>query len=113
MTRRRLRIELDVGSMAEILKAVADPTRQKILRLLEEKPRTVSEIVERFSLSQPTISRHLLVLRNAGLVEAERDGQHVVYSLSPATLQSICQCFFGSFHCCSDLFRHEPEDDKT
>jgi len=105
MTTRTVRIELDVRAIAEILKAVADPTRQQILKLLEDRPRTVSEIVERFTLSQPTISRHLSVLKNAGLVEAERHGQNVVYSLRAARLQSICHGFFGSFQCCADLFR--------
>jgi len=109
MTRRTLRIELDVKAIAGILKAVADPTRQQILKLLEEKPRTVSEIGEHFSHAQPTISRHLSVLKNAGLVEAERQGQHVVYSLRPAGLQSVCHGFFGNFQCCSGLFRQISE----
>lgn len=113
MGTRTLRIELDVGAIAEILKAVADPTRQQILKLLEGQPRTVSEIVERFSLSQPTISRHLAVLRNAGLVEAERRGQHVIYSLRPARLQSICHGFFGNFECCADLFRNQGEKKRS
>ncbi len=111
MTPRTIRIELQVGAIAEILKAVADPTRQQILKLLEERPRTVTEIVDRFSLSQPTISRHLAVLKNAGLVEAERRGQHVFYSLRPAMLRSICHGFFGSFQCCRTLFTNWT--DKT
>lgn len=112
MARRALRIEVDVTAMAEMLKAVADPTRQRILRLLEEKPRTVSEIVERFTLSQPTISRHLQVLRNAGLAAAARDGQHVIYSLSARTLKSMCHGFFGSFACCASLFRDDQEGSR-
>lgn len=108
MTTRKMRIELDIRAIGEILKAAADPTRQQILRLLEEKPRTVNEIVERFALSQPTISRHLLVLKNAGLVEAERQGQHVIYSLRASRLQSVCHGFFGSFECCATMFRKGP-----
>jgi DNA-binding transcriptional ArsR family regulator len=112
MTTRTVRIELDVAAIAEILKAVADPTRQQILKLLEDKPRAVTEIVDHFSLSQPTISRHLSVLKNAGLVQAERHGQYVVYSLRPARLQSICHGFFGSFDCCATLFRHDREKER-
>jgi len=106
---RKLRIEIDVKEMAELLRAVADPTRQQILRLLEARPRSVGEIVEFFSLAQPTISRHLSVLKNVGLVDAERDGKQVIYSLKPANLRSMCHGFFGSFDCCGPLFRKDTE----
>ncbi len=113
MTDRKIRIEFDTKVLAERFKAVADPTRQQILRLLEERPRTVGEIVDRFSLAQPTISRHLSVLKNADLVAAERDGQHVVYSLKPGTLKDTCHCFFGSFSCCGSLFQDQEKDKQS
>ncbi len=70
-------------------KALSDPTRREILRLLSSRPRTVNEIVEQFELSQPAISRHLAVLRQAGLVSAERAGQSVVYTLDTTVLQDV------------------------
>ncbi len=70
-------------------KALSDPTRREILRLLSSRPRTVNEIVEKFELSQPAISRHLAVLRQAGLVSAERAGQSVVYTLDTTVLQDV------------------------
>jgi DNA-binding transcriptional ArsR family regulator len=70
-------------------KALSDPTRREILRLLSSRPRTVNEIVERFELSQPAISRHLAALRQAGLVSAERAGQNVVYSLDTTVFQDV------------------------
>lgn len=70
-------------------KALSDPTRREILRLLSSRPRTVNEIVERFELSQPAISRHLAVLRQAGLVSAERTGQNVVYALDTTVFQDV------------------------
>ncbi len=108
MTRtKKLRFELDVGSMAAMFKAMSDPTRQRILILLEQRPRTVNEIVSEFSLAQPTISRHLAVLKTAGLVEAERDGQHVRYSLGTSALKDTCRSFFSQFSCCAPFIRRD------
>ncbi len=70
-------------------KALSDPTRREILRLLGERELTVGEIVERFAISQPAISRHLAVLRAAGLVGALRQGQNVVYSLDTTVVQDV------------------------
>lgn len=82
------------------LKALADPTRLKILLMLEGKPRTVSEIVHFFNLSQPTISRHLSVLKNVSLVQDKRAGQKVVYSLDTQKVQEICLGICACFDCC-------------
>jgi DNA-binding transcriptional ArsR family regulator len=70
-------------------KALSDPTRREILRLLGERERTAGEIVARFDVSQPAISRHLAVLRTAGLVTATRDGQSVVYALDTTVFQDV------------------------
>src|SRR5882757_1821419 len=76
-------------------KALSDPTRREILRLLGKRVLTVGEIVERFSLSQPAISRHLAVLRQAGLVSAERNGQNVVYALDTTVFQEVVRALMG------------------
>ena len=76
-------------------KALSDPTRREILRLLGERERTAGEIVDRFQLSQPAISRHLAVLRNAGLVTALRDGQNVVYALDTTVFQDVVRALMG------------------
>jgi DNA-binding transcriptional ArsR family regulator len=70
-------------------KELSDRTRRDILRMLSVKPHSVSELVDRFSLSQPAISRHLAVLRQAGLVFAERRGQNVLYSLDTTVFQDV------------------------
>jgi ArsR family transcriptional regulator len=70
-------------------KALSDPTRREILRLLGERDRTAGEIVACFSVSQPAISRHLAVLRHAGLVTAVRDGQSVVYALDTTVFHDV------------------------
>ena len=69
--------------------ALADPTRASILDALAARPRTVNEIVGMFSISQPSISRHLKVLREAELVTVEKDGRCRIYRLNPAPLREV------------------------
>jgi DNA-binding transcriptional ArsR family regulator len=75
--------------MLNLFQVVADPTRRGILDLLRERERSVGEIVERFTLTQPAVSRHLRELREAGLVSVRRDGQRRVYVLRPQRLTEI------------------------
>lgn len=72
-----------------IFGALADPTRRRILELLSVRERSVGEIVEEFDVSQPAISRHLRVLREAGLVACRGDGQRRVYRFDPASLREL------------------------
>lgn len=83
--------------LSKFFKALSDQTRREILRLLERHPRSVGEIVDNFQLSQPTISRHLSVLREADLVIDQRRGQHVIYRLNATTLTESILEFFGDF----------------
>jgi len=89
--------------LGRFFKALSDDTRREILALLERRERNVSEIVRRFNLTQPTISRHLQVLREARLVRCERRGQHMVYSLDPEILANAASAFFGRFSHCRGL----------
>lgn len=73
--------------MNEVFKALADPTRREILDLLQEKDATAGEIYEHFTISKPSISHHLTILKNADLVYAERKGQHILYSLNTTVFQ--------------------------
>ncbi len=70
-------------------KALADPTRREILRLLSAGDLAAGELGARFEISQPAVSRHLAVLRAAGLVTARRDGQSVVYALDTTVVQDV------------------------
>jgi len=88
----------------QFFSAMADETRQKILLLLQKRDHCVGELVGHFDLSQPTISKHLLVLKNVGLVKDERNGQKVIYSLNRALLSECCTEYFKKFHCCNHLF---------
>ncbi|MFC4053420.1 ArsR/SmtB family transcription factor [Actinomadura syzygii] len=67
--------------MSSAFAVLAEPTRRRILDLLLERPRPVGELVEALGLTQPGTSKHLRVLRDAGLVRARRDAQRRVYEL--------------------------------
>ena len=70
-------------------KALNDPTRREILKLLQEKDLTAGEIADAFDISKPSISHHLDLLKQAGLVTAEKQGQFVLYSLNTTVIDDI------------------------
>jgi DNA-binding transcriptional ArsR family regulator len=69
--------------------ALADPNRRAVLELLLERPRAVGELVDRLGLSQPGTSKHLRVLREAGLVNVRTEAQRRVYALQPRPLAEL------------------------
>jgi ArsR family transcriptional regulator len=94
-----------LGDLELVLKAAADTTRLRILRLLEEGPLCVCQIVEVLGLSQSTVSKHLLLLRNAGLVVDENRGKWVFYRVSARERST----FRGSLaHLLAGSFRPDP-----
>ena len=93
-----MEIQRNNRKTTKVFKALADGTRQEILQLLEEQPYTVGEIVAKFDLSQPTISRHLSVLKEADLVVDQRRGQN-------GALASSMRQFFGRFRSCQEVLR--------
>ncbi len=80
--------------MNKTFKALSDPTRRKILKLLREKDLTAGEIAEFFDISKPSISHHLSILKNAELVLWEKQGQNIQYSLNTTAFQEIMNWFF-------------------
>jgi len=69
--------------------ALADPTRRRILTLLADHERPVGDLVQRFDVSQPAISQHLKVLREAGVVRVRRDGRQRLYSVDFRRLKAV------------------------
>jgi DNA-binding transcriptional ArsR family regulator len=69
--------------------ALSDPNRRAVLELLLERPRPVGELVERLGLSQPGTSKHLKVLREAGLVQVRQDANRRVYALDPGPIREL------------------------
>ena len=77
------------------LRALAEPKRQAMLRLVRDKPRSVGEIGEHFDISQQAVSQHLQVLAEAGLVDMRRDGKRRLYVVNPQGLETLDR-FLGS-----------------
>lgn len=75
--------------MQAAFKALSDPTRREILRLLRNGPKTSGEIAEEFPTAWATISRHLSVLREADLILSERNGQQIVYELNTTVFDEV------------------------
>jgi ArsR family transcriptional regulator, arsenate/arsenite/antimonite-responsive transcriptional repressor len=80
-----------VSTSNRAFRALADETRRMILRLLRDGPLTSGEIADRFDSSWPTVSRHLAVLREAGLVVTERHGQEIRYELNTSVFEDLIQ----------------------
>jgi DNA-binding transcriptional ArsR family regulator len=91
--------------MNESFKALSDPTRRQILKLLREKDMTAGEIADRFHMTKPSISHHLNALKQAGLVSDERRGQHIVYSLNTTVVQEVMGWLLG-------LMKQEPDQEE-
>lgn len=80
------------------MRALADPTRREILRRLRERDMTAGEIAALFPITPASTSHHLSVLKDAGLIQATRDGRNIVYSLDATVFQELLKemlDFFG------------------
>lgn len=81
----------------KVYKALADPTRRKILQLLREKDLSAGEISDHFEFSKPTLSRHLSVLREADLIQNEKKGNFVIYHLNVSVLEDTIWMLMEEF----------------
>ncbi len=84
--------------MKDVWNALADPTRRQILTMLRDGDMTAGEIADRFDISAATISHHLKILREAGLLLSEKEKQTITYSLNLTVFQDIMKSmadFFG------------------
>jgi DNA-binding transcriptional ArsR family regulator len=72
-----------------LFEIIAEPNRRRVLDLLREQEHTVGDLVNALDMSQPAVSKHLRVLRGAGLVEARVDAQHRLYSLRPEPFADV------------------------
>ncbi len=105
--------------MMRTLDALADPTRRRILDLLRERPRLVGELVDLLEMSQPGVSKHLRVLREAGLVNVRQDAQRHWYELRleplmelDAWLESYRQMWNARFDRLDAYLRELQEQEK-
>jgi ArsR family transcriptional regulator len=72
-----------------VFKALSDPTRREILRLLSRGEQTAGELASSFDMTKPSMSHHFAVLKDAGLIESRRDGQQIYYSLNTTVLEDV------------------------
>jgi DNA-binding transcriptional ArsR family regulator len=73
--------------MNRVFKALADPTRRRVLQLLRRRPMTAGELAAHFELAKPTMSAHFGALREAGLIEAAKSGTTITYTLKMSVLE--------------------------
>lgn len=74
-----------------VFRALSDPTRREIVKLLRKKALTSGDIAARFPMAWATVSRHLAVLKDAGLITAERNGNSIKYELNATVLQELIE----------------------
>jgi ArsR family transcriptional regulator len=83
--------------MSEVYKALADPTRRRIIQLLREKEMSAGEIADNFDLAKPTLSGHFAVLRAADLVQTEKHGTTITYRLNLSVLEEALMALMDGF----------------
>jgi ArsR family transcriptional regulator len=83
--------------MNQAFKALADPSRREILRLLMNGERTAGELAAHFDMSKPSVSHHFAVLKEADLITSRRDGQQIYYALNTTVMQDVLTFLFDMF----------------
>ncbi len=83
--------------MNEAFKALADPTRREILRLLRRGEMTAGELAERFDMTRPSLSHHFAVLKQADLILARREGQQIYYALNTTVVEDLLAIIWDLF----------------
>jgi DNA-binding transcriptional ArsR family regulator len=78
-----------VRRMEAVLQALADPSRRTVLEILRDRPATAGELAEALPIARPGVSRHLRVLREAGLVDVRQEAQRRIYTLRPEALVEV------------------------
>ena len=83
--------------MNEAFKALADPTRREVLRLLRSGEMTAGELAERFDMTKPSMSHHFSVLKQADLIGSRREGQQVFYYLNTTVVEDLMTVIWDLF----------------
>jgi ArsR family transcriptional regulator len=83
--------------MNEAFKALADPTRREILRLLRRGEMTAGELAEHFDMSKPSVSHHFAKLKEADLITSRRDGQQIYYALNTTVVEDLLGVIWNLF----------------
>ena len=81
----------------QVFKALADPTRREILRLLASGEMKAGELSDKFDMTKPTVSHHFAVLKEADMITSRRDGQQIIYSLNTTVAQDVLTWLWDLF----------------
>ena len=81
--------------LPEVMRALSDGTRRQILEMLKKSPMTATQIADRFPVSAPAISKHLNILKDAGLVRCRREGTYLIYELCASVLEETIAWMLG------------------
>jgi DNA-binding transcriptional ArsR family regulator len=81
--------------IAERFRALAEPARLRLLNILMDRERTVSELVDETGLNQANVSKHLAVLRTTGFVERRKDGLYAFYRIADSSVEVLCEIMCG------------------
>ena len=84
-------------SMNEVFRALADPTRREILRLLRHGELSAGELAEHFDMTKPSMSHHFGILKQADLVTTRREGQQIIYALNTTVMQDLAAVLWDLF----------------
>lgn len=99
----------------DVFKAIADPTRREVLRLLAENERPIAEIAEHFAMSRTAVTKHLQILTEAELISGRKEGREKIYRLHPEPLTEVKQwlSYYEKFwENKLSMLKHLVEDDK-
>jgi ArsR family transcriptional regulator len=98
--------QLTTKTKDETFKALADPSRRRILKMLGEGEMSAGEIATKFDMTAPSMSHHFNVLKAAGLIRTRRNGQQIFYSLDTTVVQDLMTAML-------DLFKVQENEDET
>ncbi len=93
--------------LSDVFKALADPSRRQILNRLKRGPLSAGEISDGLEMSKPSVSNHLNLLKAAGLIASERNGQFIIYSLDATAFEEAAAAMFELF--AVNEQSHQPE----
>jgi ArsR family transcriptional regulator len=96
--------------MNEVFKALSDPTRREVLRILSQGERTAGELAEPFDMTKPSMSHHFAVLKEAELIRSRREGQQIVYSLNTTVAEDVLTRLWDLFGTRRD---GDPKEDSS
>jgi DNA-binding transcriptional ArsR family regulator len=84
-------------ALNEVFRALADPTRREILKLLRSGEQSAGELAKRFDMTKPSMSHHFAVLKQADLVTTRREGQQIIYALNTTVMQDLAAILWDLF----------------